>query len=83
MLRSGWFPSFGNGPPGAKVPQSMPYFDVQAVPGVWYQYRNGAWHGAGGRQDFNATSIRGVAVSAVAPTNGQVLTLVGGIWKAN
>lgn len=85
MLRgAGFFPSFGNGPPGAKVPQCQPYMDVSVTPYVWYQYRAGAWHGAGGRQDFNGTTLQGNAISATAPLNNQVLTwdTAGNTWKA-
>lgn len=73
---AGFFPSFGNGPPGVKVPRSQPYFDVSATPVVEYIFHGGVWVGAGDRQDFNATTLQGNNIAATAPADGQKLQWV-------
>lgn len=73
-LSAPWLPVFGTGAPGASVPHNAAYFDTSTTPYTPYIYASGAWHKFGGfGSGTNATSIQGVAVSATAPSPGQVL----------
>lgn len=78
-----FLPVFGNGPPGALVPHSSPYFDMATMPFTPYIYDAG-WHiyGGGGAGGTNATSLQGIGIDPTAPTNNQVLQYVNGtgLW---
>ena len=81
-----WNPIFGTGAPGGSVPHSAQYFDTSTTPYTPYIYNAGAWHIATGGGSFgtgDATSLQGRNISAVSPTNGQVMTWDAGnsLWK--
>lgn len=76
-----FWPTFGNGTPGANIPRTAPYFDVSGAIGVEYVWNAGAWHIVGVTGTFDATSIQGTAVDATPPTNGQTLKYVSGSGK--
>lgn len=76
-----YIPQFGHGAPGAGLNTAQPYFDRDTNPYTEYVFNGGAWHASGAAGvGTNATSIQGVPVSATAPTNGQILQDVGGVW---
>lgn len=72
---------FGVGAPGVAVPHTAVYYDTGSSPYVEYTYNAGAWNITGSNTaGNNAIQLQGVGVSAVAPTNNQVLGYTGGLW---